>query len=66
VKEEEVEIPVQINGKLRGRITVPADAGEETVRARALEEESVKRNLEGKTIRKVIFAGGRLINIVAT
>ncbi len=65
VKEEEVEIPVQINGKLRGRITVPADADEETVRARALEDGGVKRNLEGKTIRKVIFARGRLINIVA-
>ena len=65
IKEEEVEIPVQINGKLRGRITVSSDADEETVKARALEDERVKRSLEGKTIRKVIFAGGRLINIVA-
>ena len=65
VKEDEVEIPIQINGRLRGRITISADADEQTVTDLAAENEKIKRNLEGKTIRKVIFVRGRLINIIA-
>ena len=63
-KEEEVEIPVQVNGKLRGRITVPADAGEELVRERALTDEKVKIAMAGKQIVKVIIVAGKLVNIV--
>ncbi|MBN1824689.1 MAG: leucine--tRNA ligase [Candidatus Eisenbacteria bacterium] len=63
--EDEIEIAVQVMGKLRGQIRVSPDADEETVRALALAEERVARHVEGKTIRKVIYVKGRLINIVA-
>jgi leucyl-tRNA synthetase len=63
---DEVEIVVQVMGKLRGKISVPADAREEIVRERAAADPGVQRHLEGKTIRKVIFVPGRLINFVAS
>ena len=63
--EDEIEIAVQVMGKLRGQVHVPPDADEETIREKALTEEKVARHLEGKTIRKVIYVKGRLINIVA-
>ncbi len=63
-KEEEIEIPVQVNGKLRGLIVVPADASEETIRERALADEKVKATIAGKQIVKVIVVPGKLINIV--
>jgi leucyl-tRNA synthetase len=63
--EETLEIPIQVNGKLRARITVPADASEETVREAALGSERVKEVLGGATVRKVIVIPGRLVNIVA-
>jgi leucyl-tRNA synthetase len=63
-KEEEIEIPVQINGKLRGRIVVAADAGEEVIRQRALQEEKVRAAVNGKQVVKVILVPGKLVNIV--
>jgi leucyl-tRNA synthetase len=63
-KEEELEIPVQINGKLRSRIVVPADATEETVLERALADEKVKATIAGKQIVKKIYVPGKLVNIV--
>jgi leucyl-tRNA synthetase len=63
-KEEELEIPVQVNGKLRGRITVPADADEEVVRNGALADEKVKGAIAGKQIVKWIIVAGKLVNIV--
>ena len=63
-KEEEFEIPVQINGKLRGRIVVPADATEEFVVERALADEKVQTAIAGKQIVKKIFVPGKLVNIV--
>jgi leucyl-tRNA synthetase len=63
-KEEEIEIPVQVNGKLRGRVIVPADSAEGLVRERALAEEKVKAALAGKQIVKQIFVPGKLINFV--
>jgi leucyl-tRNA synthetase len=62
-KEEELEIPVQINGKLRGRIVVPADASEAFVIAHALADEKVQSFIAGKQIVKTIFTG-KLVNIV--
>jgi leucyl-tRNA synthetase len=64
-KAAEVTVPVQVNGKVRGRITVPADATEEAIRAAALAEPNVAKHLEGKTVRKTVIAGGRLVSIVA-
>jgi leucyl-tRNA synthetase len=63
-KEDEIEIPVQINGKLRSRIVVPADATKSVVRERALSEAKVKAMLDGKQIVKVIVVPAKLVNIV--
>jgi leucyl-tRNA synthetase len=63
-KEDEIEIPVQVNGKLRSRIVVPADAPQTDVEARALADEKVKTAIAGKTIAKVVFVPGKLVNIV--
>jgi leucyl-tRNA synthetase len=63
-KEEEIEIPVQVNGKLRGRIVVPADASEEEMRTRALAEEKVQTFIAGKQVVKVIIVPAKLVNIV--
>ncbi len=64
-KAEEVVIPVQINGKLRARLTVSADTSEEELRQIALSDPAVVKHLEGKTVRKVVIANGRLVSIVA-
>jgi leucyl-tRNA synthetase len=64
IQESTIEIPIQINGKIRGRITVPADATEEEVKQAALADDKVKKNLEGSSIRKVIVVPKKLINIV--
>ena len=63
-KEEELEIPVQINGKLRSLIVVHADAGEELVIERALADEKVRAAIAGKQIVKNIYVPGKLLNIV--
>jgi leucyl-tRNA synthetase len=61
---DEIELPVQINGKLRSRITVPADAAEDEVRARALEDEKVKRHIGPAKVRKVIVVPKKLVSVV--
>ncbi len=63
-KEEEIEYAVQVNGKLRGRVSVPADSPEELVRERALADEKVKAETAGREIVKMIVIPGRLVNIV--
>jgi leucyl-tRNA synthetase len=63
-KEEEIEIPVQVNGKLRGKIVVPADADDATLRERALADEKVKTAIAGKQVAKVILVPGKLVSIV--
>jgi leucyl-tRNA synthetase len=63
-KEEEIEIPVQVNGKLRGRIVVPADSDDGYVRERALADEKVKAAIAGKPIAKVIIVPGKLVSLV--
>lgn len=62
--EDMIEIPVQINGKVRGHVTVAADADEETIKAAALAEANVKNTLAGKKIVKIIVPRGRLVSIV--
>ena len=59
-----VEIVVQVNGKLRGRVAVAADADNDAVAAQALEDPNVQRFVEGKEVRKTIVVPGRLVNIV--
>jgi leucyl-tRNA synthetase len=63
-KEDEVEIPVQINGKLRGRIVVPADASDDLVGERARADEKIRAMIAGKQIVKQIVVPGKLVNIV--
>jgi leucyl-tRNA synthetase len=63
-KEDNIEVPVQVNGKLRDRIVVPAEASEEEIKSAALASEQVKKYLEGKAPKKVIVANKRLVNVV--
>jgi leucyl-tRNA synthetase len=63
-KDDEITIPVQVNGKLRDRLTVPADSTEEQIKALALASESVRKHLEGQEPKKVIVVQKKLINIV--
>ena len=63
-KADEVEIVAQINGKVRDKMVVPADADEETLKSVVMESEKIKSELAGKTVRKVIVVPGKLVNIV--
>jgi leucyl-tRNA synthetase len=63
-KDEEVTLVVQVNGKLRDRITVPASINEEQAKQEAMASEKVKIHLAGKTIVKEIYVPGKLVNIV--
>jgi leucyl-tRNA synthetase len=62
--DEELLVVLQVNGKLRGKVTVPAGATQEAVQSAAFADPKVQVYLEGKTIRKVIFVPGKLLNIV--
>jgi leucyl-tRNA synthetase len=62
--EDEVEIPVQVNGKVRGRVTVPASAADSAIEAAALGSPQIQPHLSGRTVVKVIVARGRLVSIV--
>ncbi|MGH9492194.1 MAG: class I tRNA ligase family protein, partial [Terriglobales bacterium] len=63
-KEEAIEIAVQVNGKLRARLTVAADSSEDAVRQLALADEKVQASLDGKQVLKTIVVPGKLVNIV--
>ncbi|MEM8496142.1 MAG: class I tRNA ligase family protein, partial [Planctomycetota bacterium] len=60
-----VELPVQVNGKLRGKVTVPTNAEQAAIESAAKADENVALHLEGKTIRKVIVVPGRMVNLIA-
>jgi leucyl-tRNA synthetase len=62
--EEQVTVVVQVNGKKRGDITVPVDAGEDEVKSAAMNEPNVVRHIEGKTIKKIVLVPKKLVNIV--
>ncbi len=63
-KEDEITLAVQVNGKVRDRVTVAAEADEATVRAAALAAEGVLKSLDGKTPKKVIVVKGKLVSVV--
>ena len=63
--EDEITLVVQVNGKVRDRLTMPAGATEDEAQERALQSEGAQRFIDGKTIRKIIVVPGRLVNIVA-
>ena len=62
---DEILIIIQVNGKMRGKLSVPAAASKEEIEKTALAHENVTKHTDGKTIRKVIVVPGKLINIVA-
>jgi len=64
IKEETIELVVQINGKVRARISAPADISEEEAKNLSMSDADIKKWLEGKEPKKVIFVKGRLVNIV--
>ncbi|MFZ9935724.1 MAG: class I tRNA ligase family protein [Luteolibacter sp.] len=61
----EIEFIIQVNGKLRERLMLPKDADEETAKSAAMASARVKEHTDGKTIRKIVFVPGKLLNIVA-
>jgi leucyl-tRNA synthetase len=63
-RADEIVVPVQVNGKVRGRLTVAADASEQELERAALEDAGVAAHIAGKTIVKVVVAKGRLVSLV--
>ena len=64
LEQDEIEMVVQVNGKLRGQIRVPKDAAKDAIEKLALNDEGVKRHTEGKPVKKLIVVPGKLINVV--
>ena len=62
--EDEIEIPVQVNGKLRAVIRVAVDISQEALRDAAMADEKVQHFLEGKQVFKVIIVPGKLVNLL--
>jgi leucyl-tRNA synthetase len=62
--QESIELVVQVNGKLRGRVSVPSQAPEQQVRETALADAAVARHIAGKSVKKIILVPGKLVNIV--
>ena len=63
-KADSIVVPVQVNGKLRSRITVAPDASEDELREKALADPAVQAHTSGKTVKKVIVARGKLVSVV--
>jgi leucyl-tRNA synthetase len=63
--DDEVEIVIQINGKVKAKLMVPADANKDALEQIAMEDSQVKEQIDGKQVRKVIAVPGKLVNIVA-
>lgn len=62
--DDEIELPVQINGKVRGKILISKDADLSTAKEKAKEDENINKNMEGKTVVKEIYVPGKIFNIV--
>jgi leucyl-tRNA synthetase len=62
--QDEIELMLQVNGKLRGRIRVPADADSSAIEARARASAEVAKHASGAPVKKVIVVPGRLVNVV--
>jgi leucyl-tRNA synthetase len=61
---DEIEVPVQVNGKLKARLKVPADIDDKALEAAALADETVKGQIAGKTIKMVKVVSKKLVNVV--
>ena len=64
MQRSHIELVLQVNGKLRARISVPGDAQREELERLALADENVQRFVDGKPVRKVIVVPGKLVNVV--
>jgi len=64
LEQDEIELVVQVNGKLRGNIRVASTAGKEAIQAAALANEQVRKFVAGQSVRKVVVVPGRLVNVV--
>ena len=64
LSDDMIELPVQVQGKVRGRIEIAADADREAIEAAALADPNVAVHLEGKTVRKVIVVPGKIVNLI--
>ncbi|MEP6342707.1 MAG: leucine--tRNA ligase [Maricaulaceae bacterium] len=64
--DDEVTLPIQVNGKRRSELKIAKDAAKDEIEALAMADEAIKRSIDGLTIRKVIIVPGRIINIVAS
>ncbi|HEY3822594.1 MAG TPA: leucine--tRNA ligase [Polyangiaceae bacterium] len=64
VKDDVVEIGVQVNGKLRGTVKLAVDADEETAKAAAMAEERIRVHVEGKTLKKLVYVKGKILNYI--
>jgi len=64
IVEDEIEIGVQVNGKVRGTIIINKDEEEDTIKEKALEVDNVKKHIDGKEIVKFIVIKGKIVNIV--
>ena len=62
--DEEVEIAVQVNGKVRSRVTLARDADQQAAEQKALSDENVQRFTQGRSVRKVVYVPGRIINVI--
>jgi leucyl-tRNA synthetase len=62
--QDTIEMVIQVNGKVRGKMQVPADASREECQALALQVDNVQKFVDGKPLRKVIVVPGKLVNIV--
>ena len=65
LRDDQIELPVQINGKVRGKITVPADADHKAIERIAVSDPKIAAQLEAKTVRKVIVVSGKIVNLIA-
>jgi len=63
-KDDDVEVPVQINGKLRGKLQVPAGIGQDEIVARAKADAAIAAHLAGKRVVKIIYVPNKLLNLV--
>jgi leucyl-tRNA synthetase len=63
-RAEEIEVPVQVNGKVRSKVTVPADADDESLKAAALADPRIRDLLQGKQLRKAVIVPKKLVNLV--
>ena len=64
LREDSISLPVQVNGKVRATVQLPVGASEEEARALAMEQDNVKRSIGDKSVKKVIYVTGRILNIV--